>query len=200
MEFLKESTMPDWLKHNLSQKQKINHDPVVIEKNSRLKQIVNQIGRGHGWKIHLTTGLNDQERILAANEIEKIRSQSRIPFKYKVLKGGEAGSKDITIYVGPKRTTIEVATLLSNNQTLRKVLKTPSQEILEDDIEITPGIYARFDVGAIDDRFHQYSCKGWGMRMEDVSNMLFGGKFNKIEACRLSYETLKDIYGDAFTG
>lgn len=200
LEFIQENTVPDWLRFNLSQQKPIKVDPSVLEKNSQLKQKASQIGVGIGWKIHLTTGFDDQERMQAAQEIEKIRNQSRIPFKYKVLSGGEAGNKDITVYVGPKRATIEVATLISNNQILRKILKSPSKEVIEDDIEIIPGIYARFDVGSIDDRFHQYNCKGWGMRMEDASNMTFGGKINKTEACKLAYDSLKDIYGDVFTG
>lgn len=179
------------------------------QKDIHLRQQANQIGSGLGWKIHLTTGMNDAERESAVKQLEWIRTTSKIPFKFKVLSGGEAGDKDITIYVGPKRVAIQVANWIKSNYELRKILKSPGKDVSMDDIEIVPGIWARFDSAVYDDRFSKYGAKGWDLLFDDKEQMVNGkmltkfgqqNTFNIEDARKRAFDALKRIYGDVFTG
>ena len=66
------------------------------------------VGGFGGWKIHLTTGLDDHKRDLAyATLLRIIEHSGSGNWKSKKLTGGDPGDKDITLYCGPKEEAIK---------------------------------------------------------------------------------------------
>lgn len=171
---------------------------------------------GGGWKIHLRTGTNDSWRSICYSRVLDIIKANGNKWNSKMLKGGEANQKDITIYCGPKIEAIRAAIAIYNNELLYDALLPPGTEILQDDILIhkdIPNIYGRFEASNLDTEpfeFHQYGCKGWSMLKNDVqdrmqaryrkNNGLPYEEFDSESACKKAYLVLSKLFGKDFTG
>ena len=175
---------------------------------------------GGGWKIHLRTGKNDTHRSICYNHVLDIIKANGNKWDSKMLKGGEADQKDITIYCGPKREAIRAALAIMNNEELYNGLRPPGTEILQDDILLhkdIPNIYGRFEASRLNTapfEFHQYGCKGWSMLVSDVQKKLSAGykmsgsdrkngswtEQDKEDACKRAFRALTFLFGKDFTG
>jgi hypothetical protein len=180
------------------------------------------ISNGGGWKIHLRTGKNDTHRSICYNHVLDIIKANGNKWDSKMLKGGEADQKDITIYCGPKREAIKAAIAIINNEELYNGLRPPGTEILQDDILLhkdIPNIYGRFEASRLNTapfEFHQYGCKGWSMLVNDVQKKLSAGfkmsgsknssnnnswtEVDKENACKKAFRALTFLFGKDFTG
>jgi hypothetical protein len=180
------------------------------------------ISNGGGWKIHLRTGKNDTHRSICYNYVLDIIKANGNKWDSKMLKGGEADQKDITIYCGPKREAIKAAIAIMNNEELYNGLRPPGTEILQDDILLhkdIPNIYGRFEASRLNTapfEFHQYGCKGWSMLVHDVQKKLSAGfkmsdsknssnnnswtEVDKENACKKAFRVLTFLFGKDFTG
>jgi hypothetical protein len=180
------------------------------------------ISNGGGWKIHLRTGKNDTHRSICYNYVLDIIEANGNKWDSKMLKGGEADQKDITIYCGPKREAIKAAIAIMNNEELYNGLRPPGTEILQDDILLhkdIPNIYGRFEASRLNTapfEFHQYGCKGWSMLVHDVQKKLSAGfkmsgsknssnnnswtEVDKENACKKAFRALTFLFGKDFTG
>ena len=176
------------------------------ELDAHLRKKASQVGSGLGWKIHLTTVQRPNAREEVAKELESIRDQSRIQFKFKILSGGEAGEKDLTVYVGPRKFANAVATWIHGSNALTYLLKDPAPGVKQDDIELVPGtnVYGRFDAASNDERFAKYGNTGWDLLQDDKTAMTWrklpGNKYDPQAARQRAYNALAKIYGDIFTG
>jgi len=162
-----------------------------------------------GWKIHLRTGPDDKNRDRAYEKVLAMIKGLGKNWPSKKLDGGEADSKDITIYCGSRQEANQAAQAISDYDELKKLLKPPSNEVLADDIELVPmtGVYGRFNADIMSDEFHQYGCKGHSMRKEDINRLTYARRdpnFSledfKKKACADAYSRLKTLYGKDFTG
>lgn len=156
-----------------------------------------------GWKIHLRTGTDSENRDRAYEIVKKIIGNK----DSKKLGGGEADEKDITIYCGPKSEANKIALAIAENPELQELLLPPSNEMLKDDVEILPGtnVYGRFNASLLGGmtkgiEFHQYGCKGHSMLNSFVTKSMTDKKnFDRTKACQGSYNLLKNIFGKDFT-
>lgn len=158
-----------------------------------------------GWKVHLRTGLDDNNRDRAYQIIKLLVAKNGYKWDHKKLHGGEPDQKDITIYCGSRSEANLAAREIASSEDLKSLLLPPGTEILEDDIELVPGtgIYGRFDVKNLKTapyEFTQYGCKGWAMLARDMNNNAFSKSFDKNAACQRSYDALKSLFGKDFTG
>lgn len=157
-----------------------------------------------GWKIHLRTGSDEQNRDRAYEIVEKIIAQHGDKWPSKKLGGGEADEKDITIYCGPKSEANKAAIAISEHPELSKLLLPPGKDILHDDVEILPGtgVYGRFNASLLQSmtgaEYHQYGCKGHSM-LKSLMGRIREPNFDREKACIGSYLNLKNKIGADFT-
>jgi hypothetical protein len=92
-----------------------------------------------GWKLHLTT---EKENYPA---VDKYLHQNHRG-QYKILKGGEPGEKDVTVYVGAKDDAHDLAVRLENDLGS----KLSPSNAGGDDTLLTPKVAGRFDIQTTD--------------------------------------------------
>jgi hypothetical protein len=138
-----------------------------------------------GWKLHIgTAGMSPQQVSRLIGELRKTGQQAKTD-----RNSGQTG-KDITVYVGSRADAERVARQLSPFTTGRIY-----GDAANDDIELAPGVGARFDVAG-DRDFHQYGRGGVPILRDLIE---FGKPFSD-EAIRRSEATLAQRYGEFFTG
>ena len=206
-QFLESQEKIDWqsLKAVFDQEQA---EDIAKRKTATSQARIPTDARQGGWKIHLRTGTNDEDRDEAYEMVIKIiennNKKNTNKWYSKKLHGGEPDVKDITIYCGSREDANKAAEAIKNNSKLYEKLLPANGDVLTDDQLIVPNIYGRFDVGRINTGkyiFHQYGCKGWSMLEDDVSNMIYNPQlYNKETACKNAYEILTDLFGKYFTG
>jgi hypothetical protein len=157
-----------------------------------------------GWKIHLRTGTNNENRKKAYKIVQEIIEKNGDKWPSKELGGGEADQKDITIYCGPKSEANIAAKAIAKNPELQELLLSPSIEMLQDDVEILPGtnVYGRFNASLLQSmlggiEYHQYGCKGHSMLKSFMRNIRTPN-FNKDDACWKSKLNLYNKLGSDF--
>lgn len=179
------------------------------------------VGGFGGWKIHLTTGLDDHKRDLAhAILLGIIKYDGGGLWKSKKLTGGDPGDKDITLYCGPKREAIKAAEAIKSHAYLYSLIKPPEEksEASKDDVLIDPNIpkiYGRFTTYGLntgDYKFDSYGCKGHPMLASDMrswtnardikkfKNTDFDLETKKEDACKRAFKVLTFLFGKDFTG
>jgi hypothetical protein len=206
-QFLESQEKIDWqaLKAVFDQEQA---EDIAKRKTATSQARIPTDARQGGWKIHLRTGTNDEDRDEAYEMVIKIiennNKKNTNKWYSKKLHGGEPDVKDITIYCGSREDANKAAEAIKNNSKLYEKLLPANGDVLTDDQLIVTNIYGRFDVGRINTgkyKFHQYGCKGWSMLEDDVFNMMYDRKhYNKETACKNAYEILTDLFGKYFTG
>lgn len=162
-----------------------------------------QSWRQGGWKIHLRTGQDPKNRDRAYQIVLGLVAKNGNRWGHKKLHGGEPDEKDITIYCGPRREAVLAAQAINSSGELKSLLLPPGKDILEDDIELLPGVYARFDVKNLNTspyEFTQYGCRGWPMLVDDVKKKLWDKNFDNSSSCERSYRALAEIFGKEFAG
>ena len=127
-----------------------------------------------GWKLHLNFG-NGGENV-TQEAYDKLTALG-VPFK--VGKSGSQTGKDATVYVGDPKKAKAIAAELSQLKGLKPLKGTDAEG---NDIELAPGIGARFNVGAGNPEFQQYGRKGGVDLVDDVQNRIFDPNKNKSEA------------------
>ena len=127
-----------------------------------------------GWKLHLNFG-NGGENV-TQEAYDKLTALG-VPFK--VGKSGSQTGKDATVYVGDPKKAKAIAAELSQLKGLKPLKGTDAEGT---DIELAPGIGARFNVGAGNPEFQQYGRKGGVDLVDDVQNRIFDPNKNKGEA------------------
>ena len=179
------------------------------------------VGGFGGWKIHLTTGLDDHKRDLAyATLLRIIEHSGSGNWKSKKLTGGDPGDKDITLYCGPKEEAIKAAKAIKSHAYLYSLIMPPEEksEASKDDVLIDPNIpkiYGRFTTYGLNTepyKFDSYGCKGHPMLASDMrswtnardikkfKNTDFDLETKKEKACSNAYNFLTQLFGKDFTG
>lgn len=102
-----------------------------------------------GWKIHLAA---DPQNYSA---IDRWLNKNHLG-QYKLLRGGDPGSKDFTVYVGSKDATVSLAKRIESE--IGNLLLPVSSSVSKEDEVITQHVAARFD----DHRDRQYNNYGVG--------------------------------------
>ena len=95
-----------------------------------------------GWKLHLRVA---PENYQAVHEWLWRNTTAEL-VGYKHLAGGEPDQKDFTVYVGDKKAADALAWKISADATIRNLIKEPTKDILETDLELAPGVWGRFEV------------------------------------------------------
>ncbi len=138
-----------------------------------------------GWKLHIgTEGLTPQQ-------ISRLRQELRnTGAKYKEgLSSGQTG-KDFTVYAGSRDDATRIARQISPFTSGRVY-----GDAAVDDIEIAPGVGARFDVAG-DKDFQQYGRGGIPILRDLIE---IGAPFSDA-AMQRSEAVLANRYGEFFTG
>ena len=179
------------------------------------------VGGFGGWKIHLTTGLDDHKRDLAyATLLRIIEHSGSGNWKSKKLTGGDPGDKDITLYCGPKEEAIKAAKAIKSHAYLYSLIMPPEEksEASKDDVLIDPNIpkiYGRFTTYGLNTdpyKFDAYGCKGHPMLaphmrswtnardIKKFKNTDFDLETKKETHCSTAYNLLTQLFGKDFTG
>ena len=138
-----------------------------------------------GWKLHIgTEGQTPQQIERLTQELNRLG----VPFK-QGLNSGQTG-KDFTIYVGSRAEAERIARQLSPLTNGRVY-----GDAALDDVEMAPGVGARFDVVG-DKDFHQYGKRG----IPILRDLIDIGQPFSDDAIQRSEATLANRYGEFFTG
>lgn len=138
-----------------------------------------------GWKLHIgTDGMSPQQIQRLIQEFRNTGARGKLG-----RSGGQIG-KDVTIYAGSRADAERIAQQLSPFTSGRIYGDTAV-----DDVELAPGVGARFDVAG-DRDFHQYGRGG----IPILRDLIEIGKPFSDEAIQRSEATLAQRYGEFFTG
>ena len=153
-----------------------------------------------GWKIHLSFKVND-DSVSKLEEILNSFDKDTIP-SFKIGRNSGQEGKDATIYVGSADNRNLVVNKIQNE--FGKYLTEVGEDAKFDDKIHSKGIAYRFDIGAIDNEFHQYGHNGFPALNEDIKNTFGMNKDERtkvfIESSKKSEKILEKKYGTFFTG